>query len=339
MAINCSGFASRAWPYNFPMPQLIDDSENGDIWTSAEDSEFEREDNAETPDTMLDVEPTNVPLDPRTAPETADSKFKPYYQDCLSDEEITDNIFKLLKEPLKKSKNPTKGYIYALSNKDYPGYIKIGRTGVSIAGRRKSIERCVSDKLRVYNFNDFYRVQDYQRLEKLIHEELRNERRKLACHCGKKDTDSDCLIMHGEWFAISEVEASEVINRWRKWMSSEPYTERALRPTEQLKIDYYNGRAAKVHFQWSDFVEFPMWKLQWIWLYNELHGSRLDRPSRWDSLCKHWKSNLLLYLAGSVYSLALFTISVMLPPALASVLFLAFANSTFVGVSAIWYAA
>lgn len=345
MAISCSGFASRLWPFNFAMLQVVDDNKNEDIRTSIsdgdEDSDFECEDKSEAPGSMPDLEPANVPLDPRTAPEIPDSKFKPYHQDYLPAEEITDNIFKLLKEPLKKSKSPTKGSIYALSNQDYPGYIKIGRTRLSISSRRKSIERCVSYKLRVYNVNDFCCVQNYQRLEKLIHEELRNVRQKFACYCRKKDPDSDCSTMHGEWFAISEVEASKSINRWRKWMSSGPYTEGALRPMEQLKIDYYNGCAAQVQFRWTDFVEFPWWKLQWIWLCNELHGPRLDKPScsRWDSLCKHWKSNFLFYFSTLIFSHALFIITDMLPPALISIRYLAFANSMFLGGSALLYAA
>ena len=323
------------------MLHLVDDSESGDTWTIDEDSESERENNAEASGTMLDPEPTNVPLDPRTAPKAPGSKFEPYDQGHSSVAEITNNVFKLLKEPLKKSKTTTKGYIYALSIESCPGYIKIGRTAVSIPSRRKAIERCVSYSLRVYNDNDFYRVGNYERLERLIHEELRNQRQKFACRCRKKATDVDCSTVHGEWFAISEVKASEVINRWRKWMSSDPYTEKALRRTEQLKIDYYNGYAAGVQFQWTDFVEFPRWKLLCIWLYNALHESRSDKPScsRWDSLCKHWKSNTIYYFTTLIYLHALIVVLKNLPPALVSVRYLAFANSIVFGVSAILYAA
>ena len=323
------------------MVQLVNNSESGDTWTSDEDSGFEREDHAEAPDTMLDLEPTNVPSDPRAAPKTSGLKFEPYHPRNLPAEEITDNMFKLLKESLKKSKNPSKGYIYALSIENCPGYIKIGRTGLSIASRRKAIERCVSYKLQVYNNNDFYRVQNYQRLEKLIHEELRNERQKFACRCGKKATDNDCSTKHGEWFAISEAKASEVINTWRKWMSTDPYTEGALRPTEQLKIDYYNRYAAKVQFQWTDFVEFPWWKLQWLWLYEELHKSRPQKPncSRWDSLCKHWKSNVVFYLGTLIFSHALFIVLDIFPLAFIPIRYFAFVNSILLGGSALLYAA
>ena len=220
--------------------------------------------------------------------------FEPYDEE-LSSKEIAHNVFDLLQQDLRMSKDPGQGHVYALSMEKYPGYIKIGRTKVSIMDRLEAIEKCVGCKLRVFNkTNDYSTVPNYERVEKLIHEELRNERRQFACPCRKKATGSDCP-MHTEWFAISEAKAAEVVDRWRKWMKSDPYTELKLRPAEQLKIDYYRGFSS---FRWTDFMEFSRWKLLYIWLYNELYRSRPPRPncSRWDSLCKHWKSNLLFYL-------------------------------------------
>ena len=324
------------------MSSLIDESWSRYIWTcignSDKDSKCEHEDSAQAPGTMPALESMNISLDPPAAPRILGLEFERFHKDHLDVAEVTNNVFKLMKEPLKESKSPAQGYIYALSIKGHPGYVKIGRTGVSIASRRKAIEKCVSYELQVYDNNDFHRIPNYQILEKLIHEELRNERQKFSCRCGRKTTDSDCLTAHGEWFAISPIKASEVINRWRKWISSGPYTEGILRHTEQLKIDYYNGCAA---FQWTDFVEFPRWKLLYIWLSDELHRSRPGKPgcSRWDSLCKHWKSNLTFYVACFIFSYNLFIISAILPSTLISIRFFAFANSIFLGVSAILFAA
>ena len=219
--------------------------------------------------------------------------FEPYDEE-LSSEEITHNVFELLQQDLRMSKDLGWGYIYALS---MPGYIKIGRTRVSITDRLAAVERCAGCKLRVFNKSDYSIVPNYERVEKLIHEELRNERRRFACPCRKKATGSE-PSMHDEWFAISEAKAAEVIDRWRKYMYSAPYTELKLRPAERLKIDYYNMCGSfPGSFQWNNFINFPRWKIQYMWLYNELFGSRPQRPgcSRWESLCKHWKSNLLFY--------------------------------------------
>lgn len=215
--------------------------------------------------------------------------FEPYDQ---SSTQTRPNVFALLQKNLEMSNEPSRGFVYALSMEQYPGYIKIGRTGDSVLKRLGCIERCVGYKLRVFNENDFFKVPNYERVENLVHEELRNERRKFACPCKKNATGNDS--MHEEWFAISEAKAAEVIDRWRKWMMSNPYTGLKLRRAEQLKIDYYNVSPSS-SFRWTDFVEFPRWKLLYIWLYNELHQSRphITNCSRWDSLCKHWKSNLL----------------------------------------------
>ena len=247
---------------------------------------------AEAPDAV----PKNVsPPSARTRSNGSEGplSFEPYDESELTSTNIKSKVFALLQKDLGTGKDSGRGYVYALSMKQYPGYIKIGRTGISVDGRQKAIERCVGDELHVFNQKDHYPVPNYERVENLIHEELRKERRKFACPCRKKTTESDS--MHNEWFAISEAKAAEVVDRWRKWMYSNPYTGLKLRPAEQLKIDYYNVFGS---FRWTEFVEFPRWKLLCIWLYNELHGSRPQRPScsRWDSLCKHWKSNLLFYL-------------------------------------------
>ncbi len=276
---------------------------------------------------------------PDAVSNTVPPSFERYHQDTLSVTEVKHKVFKLLEQSLEPSNNQSQGYVYALSMEQCPGYIKIGYTGDSIKTRIQAIEKCVPYKLQVYNKNDFHLVPNYQRVEKLIHEELRNERRKFACFCRKKATENDCLGMHGEWFAISETEASEVVDRWRKWMSSDPYTERKLRPTEQLRIDYYRSRAAL--FRWTDFVEVPWWKLKWLWLHNELHKPRPEKPncSRWDSLCKHWMLNLFFLFTTFMFSYALFIILAMLPSALISTRYLALVNSIFLGGSAILYAA
>ena len=318
--------------------EVSDEDSEFEREVSDEDSESEWEDSAEASTTMPDLELTNVSLDHPAASHILELKFERYENNHLSPKNVRDNIFNLIKKPLKQSKNPTEGYIYALSIENHPGYIKIGHTRVSIESRLKAIGKCIPYKLRLYDDNDYYRIPNYRRLEMLIHAELHNERRKFDCRCGEKATGNDGLKTHGEWFAISETEASVVINRWRKWMSTDPYSGKVLRATEQLKIDYYNGRT---DFRWSDFMDFPRLKLQYLWLHNELHRPRPEKLncSRWDSLCKHWGSNLVFYVAYFIFSYALFVVSAILPSALISIGYFAFVNSTFLGSLAIWYAA
>ena len=274
-------------------------------------------------------------------PSVRKPSFERYNQGKLPATNITNNVFNLLLKSLGKSKDPSQGYIYALSMEGYPGYIKIGRTGGSIKKRKTEIKRCVGYELHVFNKNDHHPVPNYERVEELIHEELREERRQFACPvCPPNNAKGvDCPKLHKEWFDINEDKASAVIDRWREWMWSDPYSGGELRPTERLKIGFYRRCAAQL--PWTDFVKFPRWKLPCMWLHKELHKSRPLKPacSRWDSLCEHWKSNLVFYLSTLIFSHALFNIVALLPPALISIENFAWANSIFLGGSALLYAA
>ncbi|KAK0508377.1 hypothetical protein JMJ35_009461 [Cladonia borealis] len=268
--------------------------------------------------------------------------FESYDQGKLPVTKITNNVFNLLLKDLGMSKDPNQGYIYALSMEGYKGYVKIGYTKRSIATRVTDIQRCVPYKLDVFNKNDYHLVPNYERVEELIHEELRKERRQFpctVCPLNKIATGTGCPKMHDEWFEISEAKASEVVDKWRKWMWSDPYCQGQLRPTERLKIAYY--RRCATQLPCVDFVKFPRWKLPCIWLYEELHKSRPQKPncSRWDSLCKHWMSNLVFCLGTLIFSHTLFVVSAMLPPAFISIRYLTLANSIFLGGFALLYAA
>ena len=269
-----------------------------------------------------------------SAPEVPGSKIPPsferYRQDVLLTTEIEIKVLNLLQKSL-KDEDATQGYVYALSMEEYPGYIKIGCTRDSIENRRKDIGKCVPYPLQVYNKNDFLLVPNHRRVEKLIHEELRNERQKFACSCRTKP-DGTCSE-HDEWFAISKTKASEVVDKWRKWMSVDPYTEGELKPTEQLKLNYYKSCADLV--QWTDFVEVSRWKLMWTWL----HSPRKSNCSPWDSLCKYWKTNLIFCFATYMFSYALLFILFVLPSAFISIRYLAGTNTMFLIGSAILYAA
>ena len=151
-----------------------------------------------------------------STPSVPKPSFERYDQGKLPVTKITNNVFNLLLKDLGKSKDPSQGYIYALSMEEYPGYIKIGRTRDSIPTRITDIKRCVGYKLHVFNQNDWHPVPNYERVEKLIHEELREERRQFACRVcppNKNAKEVDCPKMHDEWFDISEDRASAQMAR------------------------------------------------------------------------------------------------------------------------------
>ena len=385
MAIDCSGFASRLWPFNFPMLQLVDDSKNENIRTSVSDSDedsdsrWKHDIKAAYPSTSVESSPltpslgtskrrksgqsSNISLTnpiiaaggrsgPAEAPDPVfkavsplsvrEPSFESYDQGKPIATKITNNVFNLLLKDLGEGKDPNQGYVYALSMEGDKGYVKIGCTRNSIATRLADIQRCVPYKLHALNKNDYHPVPNYERVEELIHEELRKDRRQFPCTVcppNKNATGTGCPKMHREWFEISEAKAFEVVDRWREWMWSDPYCGKKLRLSERLKIAYYRRCAAQL--PWTDFAEFPRWKLPCIWLYEELHKLRPQKPncSRWDSLCEHWKSNLIFFLGTLIFSHILFIVLVILPPAFISIRYLALANSIFLGGSALLYAA
>ena len=130
------------------------------------------------------------------------------------------------------------GYIYIFKSKPdaFPGskYVKIGMTKQTPEKRiREWRSKC---KLEF----EFIHIEDAKdkrflhnrAVERIVHTELYNERRKYKCNlCGHKhDLELGAKdarrtpTEHGEWFEITEEKALEVVNKWRDWViKNEPY--------------------------------------------------------------------------------------------------------------------
>ena len=128
------------------------------------------------------------------------------------------------------------GYIYIFKSKAdaFPGprYVKIGKTKQIPERRRRQWElQCNFEAIHVKDDKD-KRFVHYHAVEKIIHAELYNKRRKYLCNeCKKfhyfklgKNSSKSTQTEHGEWFEISEDEALQVVNKWRDWViDNEPY--------------------------------------------------------------------------------------------------------------------
>ncbi|KAN0092234.1 T5orf172 domain containing protein [Hyaloscypha variabilis] len=151
-----------------------------------------------------------------------------------------DNSWKAWTNPSSKtSKTPTvedEGYIYIFRSKPdaFPGrrYVKIGKTKQPIEKRRTQwTGKCHFEFIHVKDSND-KRFLHYHAVERIIHTELYNERRKYKCNncthfhqleVGQASVQST-PTEHGEWFEISEERALQVVNKWREWViKNEPY--------------------------------------------------------------------------------------------------------------------
>jgi hypothetical protein len=151
-----------------------------------------------------------------------------------------DNMWKAWSDaPKKLPRSPTTeddGYIYIFRSKPdtFPGpkYVKIGKTKQK---PEKWIDKwkgqCKFDFIHVEDEND-KRFLHYHAVERIVHAELYNERRKYKCNKCKRphhlEVGEGSVLStpteHGEWFEVSEEKALEVVNKWRDWViKNEPY--------------------------------------------------------------------------------------------------------------------
>jgi hypothetical protein len=126
---------------------------------------------------------------------------------------------------IKKSKEPDNGFIYVYrcqSESFPPGYVKIGKTKQPLPKERlQQLEKKCKIKVTLISDPDMRRFRDYGVVEKIIHAELRNERRTYTCWCGKSEKK---LTTHNEWFEIEEKKAIKVVEGWRRWaVDMRPY--------------------------------------------------------------------------------------------------------------------
>ncbi len=100
-----------------------------------------------------------------------------------------------------------RGYIYILSNEDDPGLVKIGYTQ-NVARRLVQWRKdCGIDYHLEYQSHE---IPFAQRIEKIIHAELRPVRYLKACPGHPK--------LHKEWFRISLEGAKKTVDYWIHWM-------------------------------------------------------------------------------------------------------------------------
>lgn len=237
-----------------------------------------------------------------------DPYFEPFHKVPLSAVRVAHKVFKTMRTPLCEKPDIDVGHIYILRIAERPEFVKIGRTKDAIDNRVDQIKSCLAKTytLEAFNDDDFCSVNSHTRVERLIHDELRNYRRSFSCSCKQKkhDDTNDGLTTHGEWFELDKDKAVEVVERWRTWMRTKPYSDRALKHRELLRINIYHrdpGRMKAMtiekdnEWSWDIFMENPLWYLYRLQLYDVLFGERYKRStcSPWDSLWKHWKSNVL----------------------------------------------
>lgn len=236
--------------------------------------------------------------------------FEHYYQDRIPVVRVAHKVFQTIQTVLSGKKDSDDGKIYTLRLVERPGFVKIGRTKNPIEKRKGQINRCITYNLEVIKDDDHCPVENHTRVEKLIHDELRNYRQSFLCDCKHNKAHGDAndgMTTHGEWFKIDEIKAVELVTRWRKWMEAKPYQDRSLIQKEKRRINLYYKSPDRMNamvigndedWSWDVFMEDTLWQFCRLWVYANFFIERYQRPtgSPWDSLWKHWKSNVIFGL-------------------------------------------
>lgn len=161
-------------------------------------------------------------------PQNVGPPFEKAWDKELLLEAISNKLFALIGKPATtKDGTPWEdGCIYVLQIPDCPDYVKIGRTREDPEKRMKQLLKC-DYELTVIDKASYTKVPFHQRVEKIIHLDLRNTQHTFICSCKRTRKGSahmsDGLTEHGEWFKIDAQKAIHTVNKWKDWMNTTPY--------------------------------------------------------------------------------------------------------------------
>lgn len=138
-------------------------------------------------------------------------EFRPYQPKKWQSVSTQDALRRIVTKPLTPS-DLKEGFIYVFWDVKHFGMVKIGRT--------KNLQQ----RLREWNLN-CKRKHKYHtllpmiphvgRMERLIHMELKDQRRSRRCE--------ECDKTHKEWFEVSEPQTVKVFQKWEQWIVQKPY--------------------------------------------------------------------------------------------------------------------
>ncbi|KAH7088983.1 T5orf172 domain-containing protein [Paraphoma chrysanthemicola] len=127
-------------------------------------------------------------------------------------EALQEEIIKPLKTSAQKD-----GFIYVFWEEAQFGMVKIGRTN-NLERRLKEWNRDCQLTLKYHPASqrgELAEIPHVNRIERLIHIELKEHRRQRYCQ--------RCEKRHQEWFEVNEPLVTKVFNKWRNWIMQKPY--------------------------------------------------------------------------------------------------------------------
>jgi predicted Fe-S protein YdhL (DUF1289 family) len=157
-------------------------------------------------------------VDPRTPSPLPLTKSTPYHAKSSNECEVSRALSAKVRKSL-TDEDRKDGFIYMFWDQKTFGMIKIGRT-IDLEQRLKQWNdkcRTTHHYHRTSQDGESLKIPHVQRIEKLMHIELGNYRKKRICNgCGRT---------HIEWFDISAEKAKEVYQKWEDWIMQKPYAQ------------------------------------------------------------------------------------------------------------------
>lgn len=241
---------------------------------------------------ILQTQSKNANMENKQSP-----AFKP--RGNVSNETAFNETFKHLRNGLGCRTGHSDGYIYIFQSKGSPSHFKIGLTTQTILQRAKQVARCAGDITPVTNGYNICRVPQHKWLEQTIFHSLASWKTSFICplHKGK---DSDKLTKHHEWIEVDgdANEIAEHVDRWRRWMGSEPYDKKGdLFPRWQRRIDFFVTSHERYRYllgesspcrAWSIFLDPPWWIRIHMTVYQAFLRQRGKLPCRWTQIRENW---------------------------------------------------
>lgn len=135
---------------------------------------------------------------------------------------LTWQEYKMPSKVTASEKYPGQGLIYLYWIPGSFGFVKIGKTsGESTKRRLGQWQRHCGHLIEEYTRGEkglAMQLRHACRVEKLVHDELKDFRLKEKCCQG-------CEKGHFEWFAVPQYHALKVIQKWSDWIMTQPYIE------------------------------------------------------------------------------------------------------------------
>ncbi|KFY42083.1 hypothetical protein V495_04675 [Pseudogymnoascus sp. VKM F-4514 (FW-929)] len=168
---------------------------------------------------------------------------------------------------IKKGPKPDQlGHVYIYTSPNILGYVKIGYTKHAPEKRVKTWSYC---KIPTEHVHDpgYVPFKQYKLVERLIIEELCNERYKYTCGICKKKSASPPqngkepeMRNHCEWYKIAEEDAVAKVRRWREWfVLCEPYDDDCkLKPEWSARLESVSQMSGEDVNEWVSALTRPL---------------------------------------------------------------------------------